>query len=170
MNWLALLLNRYTLAPAALIGALWYAHHIGYASAEDDADVAMQTHLALDRKADANAQYAAREHEYRLGIAVNTAANAYEKGKTDAKSNAENTVAELRAGTLRLRDRWQGCEAARSALMSQTAAGAGELDAAAADRAESAGRIVQAAAECDAQVAGLQAVLISERAELARPP
>lgn len=85
---------------------------------------------------------------------------AYEEGKANAQAAADRAVADLRAGNLQLRDRWQGCEARR---VSGPAAPAGEPDAAADDRIESAGRIVRAAAECDAQVRGLQALIQADR-------
>ena len=50
------------------------------------------------------------------------------------------------------------------------AAGPSEPDATAADREQSAGRIVQAAAQCDAQVKGLQELLSLERKQDAQKP
>lgn len=85
-------------------------------------------------------------------------ADRYEKDKTDAQATADRVVADLRADNLRLQKRWAGCPA-----MPATATASGELDAAAADRGESASRIVRAAAECDSQVRGLQAVIAADR-------
>lgn len=70
-------------------------------------------------------------------------------------------VAGLLAGTDRLQDRWAGCVSAAAS----SAGGAGLADGGARDRAESAGRIVAAAAQCDAQVAGLQSILKAERTQ-----
>lgn len=91
---------------------------------------------------------------------ANEIAAQYEREKVNAQAAADRTIADLRAGTLRLRERWQGCEA-RS--MSAPAGASGEPDAAAADRAESAGRIVRAADEADAQIRALQDFIRSER-------
>lgn len=79
----------------------------------------------------------------------------YEKDKADAQAASDRLVADLRAGNQRLHVRWQAA-IATSELSAAAAAGA-LADGAAADRIESAGRIVGAAAACDAQVKGLQA-------------
>ncbi len=79
----------------------------------------------------------------------------YEQDKADAKAATDRLVADLRAGNQRLHDRWQAA-IATGELSAAGAAGA-LADGGAADRIESAGRIVGAAAACDAQVKGLQA-------------
>lgn len=79
-----------------------------------------------------------------------------EEGKAHAEETGARVAADLRADNLRLREHWRSCESTRLPGIDPAAA---ELDAAADDRAESAGRIVRAAAECDAQVRGLQAVV-----------
>ncbi len=79
----------------------------------------------------------------------------YEKDKADAQAASDRLVADLRAGNQRLHDRWQAA-IATSELSAAAAAGA-VADGGAADRIESAGRVVGAAAACDAQVKGLQA-------------
>ena len=114
---------------------------------------------AFADKAQLAAERAARAEEQARAEAVDRIAGAYEKGKADAQAAAERVAADLRAGNLQLRDRWQGCQA----RLSGAAIAAGEPDAAARDREESAGRIVRAAAECDAQVRGLQALIRAER-------
>lgn len=86
---------------------------------------------------------------------ANALAAQYEKDKADAKTASDRVVADLRDGNLRLHQRWQAA-VATSELSAATAAAA-IADDAAADRAESAGRIIGAAAACDAKVAGLQA-------------
>ena len=152
-----------TISAAALIVGLVAGGVTAYRYEHAQAEAAMNAHLADDRAADENAQRVARMHEYELALSANAAAQSYEQGKTDAQVTSDRVVAGLRDGTLRLRDRWQGCEASRSALVSQAAASAGELDAVAADRAASAGRAIAAAAACDAHVRGLQALLSAER-------
>ncbi|MFV7455417.1 endopeptidase [Stenotrophomonas maltophilia] len=86
-------------------------------------------------------------------------ATQYEQEKADAEKRASDIGDQLRAGNLRLQQRWAGCEA----RVSELAASTGQPDGAADDRADSAGRIVRAAAACDAQVRGLQALIISDR-------
>lgn len=83
----------------------------------------------------------------------------YEQEKADAESKGAAVADGLRAGSLRLQQRWAGCEA----RVSDLAAASGQLDGAADDRADSAGRIVRAAAACDAQVRGLQALVRADR-------
>lgn len=90
---------------------------------------------------------------------ANQVAEEYERAKRDAESKGEAVAADLRAGTIRLQQRWAGCEA----RMSDLASGSSEPDAGADDRAASASRIVAAAAACDAQVRGLQAQVRADR-------
>jgi len=110
--------------------------------------------------AQAKAERDAREKEYRLGVAQAAVSESYERGKSDAQTAADHAVADLRAGAVRLRAQWRGCEAGR---VSDAAAAAREHDAAEQRRADSAGRIVRAAAACDAQVSALQALVRAER-------
>jgi hypothetical protein len=86
-------------------------------------------------------------------------ATQYEQEKVDAESKGAAVADGLRAGNLRLQQRWAGCEA----RVSDLAASPSQPDGAADDRADSAGRIVRAAAACDAQVRGLQALVRSDR-------
>lgn len=109
----------------------------------------------------AEAEAKAREAERRAveRIAEIEAKHASELGRIE--SEAEALVSDLRAGNLRLHQRWQACTA--TGELSAAAARSGIADARADDRAESASRIVRAAAECDAQVRGLQAVIRADR-------
>lgn len=141
------------------------AGYIGYAKGKTDAElvakVAMDKHLSEDREAETKAKDKAREDRDKLADAQNAVSAAYEKGKRDAEANAKRIVADLRAGNLVLRERWSTCKAGDG--LPNPAANTGEPDAGTADRDESAGRIVQAAAQCDAQVKGLQNLLRLER-------
>lgn len=83
----------------------------------------------------------------------------YEQEREDAESKGAAVADGLRAGNLRLQQRWAGCEA----RVFDLAAASGQPDGAADDRADSAGRIVRAAAACDAQVRGLQALVRADR-------
>jgi hypothetical protein len=168
---LALLLNRYTIAAAILLAALgglyWYGHHAGYASGFAAEEKVYNAHIAADKAAQLAAEQAAALAQYNMAQATQAASAAYEKGKADAQAQGDSVAADLRAGNLRLQHRWAGCEASR---VSNAAAAAAELDAAAADRNASAGRIVAAAKSCDEQVAGLQQILIAERAHTEAKP
>lgn len=86
-------------------------------------------------------------------------AEQYEQDKADAQATAERVIADLRDGNIRLQDKWRGCQAGIPPSFPGTAVADAEAD----DRAESASRIVRAAAECDAQVRGLQAIVIGDR-------
>lgn len=103
-----------------------------------------------DARADAEAS--ARTIEHNLWAAAIAAETRYRKGIDDAKSAADRVVADLRAGTLRLRSEWAGCETSR---LSEGAAAAVELGEAERRRRESAGRIVRAVDACDAHVVAL---------------
>ncbi|HDS1631582.1 TPA: endopeptidase [Stenotrophomonas maltophilia] len=87
--------------------------------------------------------------------AANHLAAKFEKEKNDAQKASDRLVADLRAGNQRLHQRWQATVA--TAELSAAAAAASQPDGRADDRIESAGRAVGAAAQCDAQVRGLQA-------------
>lgn len=105
-----------------------------------------------------------RALEQRHTEALAAIGEAYEKGKADAESKGADVVAGLRAGTVRLRQHWQGCEATSRAAAA--ASSARESDAVAQVRAEAAGRIVRVGAEADAQVRGLQDVIRQDRASV----
>ena len=149
------------LVVAAIAGGVGYWQ--GGKHAATAAELAMAEHLAADRKAESDHKDKIRQLEQDLATAQAGVSEAYEKGKGDAEATGAAVTAGLRAGNLRLQQRWAGCEKQR---LSDATAPAGEPDAAAGDREESAGRIVRAAAQCDAQVRGLQELLILERAQL----
>lgn len=91
---------------------------------------------------------------------ANEIAAQYEQDKINAEAAAKRTADDLRAGNLRLRQQWEGCKAGG---VPQANGAAGQPDAAADDRAESAGRIVRAADDADAQIRALQDFIRSER-------
>ncbi|MBK0011125.1 endopeptidase [Stenotrophomonas sp. S41] len=106
-------------------------------------------------RAEADAVAQTLKAERGSAAAANALASQYEKEKTDAQKASDRLVADLRAGNQRLHQRWQASVA--TAELSAAAAAAGQPDGRADDRIESAGRAVGAAAQCDAQVRGLQA-------------
>lgn len=87
-------------------------------------------------------------------------AEQYEQDKINAQAKADAVIAGLRAGTIRLQDKWAGCPSPRLPGIDPRPT---EPDAAEQGRIESASRIVSAAAACDAQVRGLQAVVEADR-------
>ena len=158
---LSLILALILAAILGLGGAGAAGYHKAKADAERAAKIAMSEHLAEDREAEHVATKDANRYKDALATAQNAVSAAYEKGKADAEANAKRVVADLRAGNLVLRDRWTSCQA--SSGLPRPTPDTSEPDARTADRDESAGRIVQAAAQCDAQVKGLQSLLRLER-------
>lgn len=89
------------------------------------------------------------EQERAKAKAANAVAEQYEKDKKHAEANAARLAADLRAGRARLQERW-------TCPVSASSPSAGQPDAGADDRAESASRIVAAADAADAQIRALQ--------------
>lgn len=146
----------------ALLAALgvqtWRLHAAQLATAKAETALA-----ALQRdhaQAQADAQATARKAERDIAAAHDAAAMEFERGKREAEAVGNRVAADLRAGAVRLRNEWAGCETDR---LSDAAAAARERDAAEQRRIESAGRIVRAAAACDAQVSALQAIVRADR-------
>lgn len=107
-------------------------------------------------QATADAQIAARKAEAEKAQAIATIAGKYEQDKREADEAQKRLVADLRAGNLRLQNRWRGC-------VSDVAATAAERDAATADREQGAADIVRAAAEADATIRALQEIVKADR-------
>ena len=165
---LNLILALIIAAILGLGGAGAAGYRKGTIDAERAAQIAMDEHLAEDRASERAAEQEANRYKDALATAQNAVSAAYEKGKKDAEATAKRTVADLRAGNLVLRNRWTVCEANLGVPTATPAPS--EPDAGTADRAESAGRIVQAAAQCDAQVKGLQELLRLERKQDVQQP
>ena len=158
---LSLILALILAATLGLGGAGAAGYHKGKTDAERVAKLAMNEHLVEDREAERAAEQEANRYKDALATAQNAVSAAYEKGQKDAEATAKRTVADLRAGNLVLRERWSACKAGDG--VSSPTTNPSEPDAGARDREESAGRIIQAAAQCDAQVNGLQELLTLER-------
>ena len=165
---LSLILALILAAILGLGGAGAAGYNKGKTDAERVAKLKMDEHLVEDREAERTATEAASRHKDALATAQNKVSAAYEKGKSDAEAAAKRTVADLRAGNLVLRNRWTVCEA--NLGMPTATPAPSEPDAGAGDREESAGRIVQAADQCDAQVKGLQELLHLERKQNVHQP
>lgn len=147
------------LALLAALGAQTWRLH----AAQIDVAKGAAALAALQRdhaQAQSDAEAAARKAEHDIAAAHDAAATEYERGKHDAETAGARVAADLRAGTVRLRAEWAGCQAGR---VSDAAAAAGQLDAAEQRRIASAGRIIRAAAACDAQVSALQAIVRADR-------
>lgn len=177
MTRLYAVLAGLAMIAALITGVFWKGHSTGY-----DSGV---THCAgliakLDGKghdacsaaiANINAGYDAERRQFEADARAKELADAkanaetkvkYEKELHDAQDDADRTIADLRAGNLRLRKQWQ-CPAIASAGVSTPAAGGSVAAGSADDRDQSAGRIVRAAAEADAQIRALQRIVIEDR-------
>lgn len=151
-------MTRIYAAAAMLLMALSFG--AGWSWRGSRADAASNKAALSQDKAETVAQQDARASEHASAARANEIAESYERGKQDAQVTSDRIAADLRAGNLKLRDAWAGCETQR---LSDASASASRIDASADDRAASASRIVQAAAEADAQIRGLQALVIADR-------
>jgi hypothetical protein len=144
------------LAVALLVTGL--AFRARAADAVARADASEQRAQTLEAQLQAVSE--ARNKEREAAKRANAIAAQYEQDKLNAESAAKRTADDLRAGNLRLRQQWEGCKAGGVPQANGTP---GQPDAAADDRAESAGRIVRAADAADAQIRALQEFIRSER-------
>ena len=136
----------------------WAGSQLGNARA-NKAELAL-SHVQRDAAQQVAAEEArARQAEHRHAADMARIGQEHQEALRNAQAGYDRTVADLRSGNLRLQERWRSCAAN---LPGSGGAGQG-ADAAADDRSESAGRIVRAAAECDAQVIGLQSVIRADR-------
>lgn len=127
------------------------------ATAESERD-ALALSVAEQRTAH---EVAMREKDARQRQALRAVAQIYEQEKSNAQAAHDQVVADLRAGLVRLRERWTCPAPVAAADLPATAGPAVGADATAELRAASAARVVRAGAECDAQVRGLQAVVLA---------
>lgn len=151
------ILSRVLLGAVLLLAGIAVWQRGTVAQAERARDYAQTAKAVAEQERD-NAIAVIAVERQRVNRAEAVAAQ-YEQEKADAESKGAAVADGLRSRALRLQDRWAGCEA----RVSDLAAASGQPDGAADDRADSAGRIVRAAAACDAQVRGLQAIIRSDR-------
>lgn len=148
----------------AVLGAVWFGG-VRHGVAKGERAVRASEVAAANDRADAAedrakaAEDQAKRYQTRAESQA-AIATQYQEALLDANRKHDSTVADLRAGNLKLRDLWRGCKVPASG---QAPAGGPEPDGEADDRAESAARIVRAAATCDAHVVALQAILTGER-------
>lgn len=116
-------------------------------------------HLKADAEAAEAAQRAARAAERATVLRHNEALAQLEKERDDALAKADAVAADVRAGTLRLRDHW-ACPARNVPGAAPAAPG---RDEGAELRAADSGRLVQIGAEADAALRACQAVIRADR-------
>lgn len=156
----ALLASVFALVALALGTSIGWieGERFGYTRGIDHGNAQVASLQAQIAQANTKALAAARSAENAQADAIAAAATHYERGKADANADANAVIAGLRAGDIKLRDDWTPTIIAG---VPPTAAAIAGIDAAERRRQESAGRIVGAAEQCDAQVAGLQQVIRS---------
>lgn len=144
------------LAVVCLIGGGWYVGHYQASLAYELKISKIQT---ADAQALATAQADARAKEQLAADTLAQIQDQYEQDKANAQADYDRTVADLRAGNLRLRKQWQ-CP---STSVPGAATGSGQPDAAADQRAADAANLVRIAADADAQIKALQQIVITDR-------
>lgn len=144
------------LAVAGLVAALLFRGNSARAGSERDAAIAQRDAA----RGEVVQLTGVIESERSKAQALANIATQYEKEKTDAQAVADRTIADLRAGHLRLRKLWT-CPA--PAASAETDTSAGEPDGQAELREQGAADLVRLAAEADAQIRGLQAVIEADR-------
>ena len=124
------------------------------------ADLAESRQEAKALTSQVEAVQGARTIEQSQGQALATIGAKHEEDREAAEAVPAAVVADLRAGNVRLRQEWAGCE---TRLLSQAVASTVERDALAAGREEAAGRIVRIGRDADDQLAACQAVIKADR-------
>lgn len=105
----------------------------------------------------------ARATEHAQAETMATIGAKHEEDRAAAPAVVDAVVADLRSGALRLRNDLAACH---TDLLSQTAAGALERDAATQRREEFAGRVVRIGRDADDQLRACQTVIAADRAEV----
>jgi hypothetical protein len=104
-----------------------------------------------------------RATEHNQAEALATIGAKHEEDRTAAEAVPAAVVADLRNGSLQLRDDLATCS---TSLLSQAVAGTIERDAHAVLRAEVAGAVVQVGRDADDHIRACQAVVAADRAEV----
>lgn len=153
------MIRTLVVAILLLLGVIvWQRGSVSIAHRAADQAASSRDAMEIERdaaRAEADAAAKTLKAERGSAAAANNLASKYEKEKNDAQKASDRLIADLRTGNQRLHQRWQASIA--TAELSAAAAAASQSDGRADDRIESAGRVVGAAAQCDAQVRGLQA-------------
>ena len=120
------------------------------------ADLAESRQATKQAQAETKAVETARSAEHQQADTLAKIGETHEQARAAAPAVADAVVADLRAGNVRLRQEWAGCE---TRLLSQAVAATVERDALAASREAAAGRIVRIGRDADDQLAACQAVV-----------
>lgn len=154
-------MNRTLAAVTAFVVWSGLMFAAGWAWRADRADGAQAVTQRDAAQAQVAAEQGARATEQSAAADMAEIGATHEEDRTDAETVPAAVAADLRAGVLRLRKEWAGCETQR---LSDATAAAIERDALAASRDEAAGRIVRIGRDADDQLAACQAVIRADRA------
>lgn len=124
------------------------------------ADLAESRKEAAESRAETAAHVAARTAEREQADKLASIGATHEQDRQAAEAVPAAVVADLRAGNVRLRREWAGCETQR---LSEASAAAAERDALAAVREQLAGEIVRIGRDADDHVRACQAVIRADR-------
>ena len=145
-------------AVAAIVAAVWWYGGSRYQAGVDDATTEMKR---IYDKASEKARQDARKAEARHAEQVQQITDTLINERIKGYEKRDRLIADLNAGTVRLRKHWQGCPAAG---VSETGAGSGSADAEAQLRAADAAEIIRLGREADEWITACQAVIASDRA------
>lgn len=147
---------RLVVAVALLVLGFW----AGWEWRDRSSDLAAAESAQAAWQHAEQAQRDARTNEQNTGRSMAEIGDKHEEDRQAAEAVPDAVVADLRAGNLRLRREWAGCETQR---LSDAAAGARERDALAASRDTLAGEVVRIGRDADDQLAACQAVVKADR-------
>lgn len=149
------------IAGAIGFGGGYYVAHLIGARDLSTATSAWDKERTKLASATADAVTAQRTAEQGQANAISEAAKSYAKGKTDAEQNAKQAIADLDAGTRRLRAQWATCKATTGVVSSAASGPVADGE----DRLREGGirRVLSAVGQCQAQRDSLQQALMGER-------
>lgn len=156
MNRIVIALIAAMLWSAAMFGAGWWWR----GDRAEAADARQQAETAAAAVQQVNDT---RATEHALAEKLAEIGETHEKDRAAAEAVPAAVAVDLRAGNLRLRQEWAGCETQR---LSDAAASAVERDAATERREQLAGEIVRIGRDADDQLRACQAVVAADRAEV----
>lgn len=133
---------------------------LGWEWRDRSADLSVSLGEAKQAAAAVEQVQAARAVEHDQADTMATIGAKHEEDRAAAPAVADAVVAALRSGALRLRHDLAACH---TDLLSQTAAGAVERDAATERREEFASRVVRIGRDADDQLRACQAVIAADR-------
>jgi hypothetical protein len=151
------MIRLYTLLAAAALALSFWA---GWSWRGDRANVAESDQRANVAEAVVDQVNEARAIEHSQADTMATIGAKHEDDRAAAPAVADAVVADLRSGALRLRHDLAACH---TDLLSQTAAGTLERDAATQRREEFASRVVRIGRDADDQLRACQAVVAADR-------